>query len=190
MGTRHLIAVYKDGKHRIAQYGQWDGYPAGQGKTVLEFLNDASAVHMLRDYKLRDDQGVRFLTEDEIEKINAEKNPISHRPQLSRNMGADILHLAASVDNLVLVDSIEFAADSLFCEWAYVIDFDTNVFEVYKGFNTSGSATGRFKDFPVEAGSEYQPVTLIKSYPLHALPTLEQLIADCDPEEVEEEEIA
>lgn len=182
MGTRHLIAVYKDGKHRIAQYGQWDGYPSGQGKTVLEFLKDEGAVWQLKTYRLRDDEGVRFLTDAEIEKINLEKNPIAQRPQLSRNMGADILHLAAKVDNLALVDSLSFAADSLFCEWAYVIDFDTNVFEVYRGFNQK-PAIGRFANMPVEEGSEYQPVTLIKTYRLDDLPSYEQFIADCDPED-------
>lgn len=184
MGTRHLIAVYQGGTHKIAQYGQWDGYPSDQGKNILAFLQDASKVHMLRDYRLKN---CRFLTQAEIDKINLEKNPIESRPQLSRNLGSDILTLAASVDSLSLVDNIEFAADSLFCEWAYVIDFDQNVFEVYKGFNTK-PATGRFADLPTEDGSEYQPVTLIKSYPLDDLPSYEQFIADCDPEDEDAEE--
>ena len=38
MGTRSLIAVKSNEKYKIAQYSQWDGYPDGQGKTVLEFL--------------------------------------------------------------------------------------------------------------------------------------------------------
>ena len=37
MGTRHLIAVMADGKYQVAQYGQWDGYPSGQGVSVLTF---------------------------------------------------------------------------------------------------------------------------------------------------------
>lgn len=40
MGTRHLIAVQIDGKYPVAQYGQWDGYPDGQGLKVLTFLRD------------------------------------------------------------------------------------------------------------------------------------------------------
>ena len=40
MGTRHLIAVQKDGEYKVAQYGQWDGYPEGQGVRVLEFLRN------------------------------------------------------------------------------------------------------------------------------------------------------
>ncbi len=184
MGTRHLIAVYQGGTHKIAQYGQWDGYPSGQGKTVLEFLKDEAAVHMLRDYRLKN---CRFLTPSEIDKINLEKNPIEQRPQLSRNLGADILNLAATVDNLALVDSLDFAADSLFCEWAYVVDFDENVFEVYRGFNQE-PAIGRFANMPVEDGSEYQPVTLIARYALDDLPSYEDFIKDCDPEDEDAEE--
>ena len=182
MGTRHLIAVYQDGKPRIAQYGQWDGYPAGQGKDVLAFLQDQQAVYMLRTYRLKN---CRFLSQNEIDKINKEKNPIEQRPQLSRNMGANILRLAATVDSLALVNSLDFAADGLFCEWAYVISFDTNTLEVYKGFNQDPKKLdGRFKDMTPENG-EYTPVTLIKTYKLDALPTLDQLIADCDPPEDE-----
>ncbi|MHC5949058.1 hypothetical protein ACVXZ3_04645 [Providencia hangzhouensis] len=40
MGTRHLICVAKDGDYKVAQYGQWDGYPSGQGLTLLTFLRD------------------------------------------------------------------------------------------------------------------------------------------------------
>ena len=38
MGTRHLIAAKIDGVYKLAQYGQWDGYPEGQGVAVLDFL--------------------------------------------------------------------------------------------------------------------------------------------------------
>jgi len=38
MGTRNLTMVISGGETKIAQYGQWDGYPRGQGKTCLEFL--------------------------------------------------------------------------------------------------------------------------------------------------------
>ena len=41
METRHLTLVYKNGAFKVAQYGQWDGYPSGQGLTALKFLRSA-----------------------------------------------------------------------------------------------------------------------------------------------------
>ena len=38
MGTRNLTMVISENKTKVAQYGQWDGYPEGQGKTILKFL--------------------------------------------------------------------------------------------------------------------------------------------------------
>ena len=38
MGTRHLTIVAAAGGYPVAQYGQWDGYPSGQGVTALNFL--------------------------------------------------------------------------------------------------------------------------------------------------------
>ena len=42
MGTRHHQTVIdKNGKLRLSQYGQWDGYPKGQGIDILEYLRSA-----------------------------------------------------------------------------------------------------------------------------------------------------
>ena len=42
MGTRNATIVIKDNKTKVAQYGQWDGYPSGQGLTALNFLRQAN----------------------------------------------------------------------------------------------------------------------------------------------------
>jgi len=31
MGTRHLICAKINNEYKLSQYGQWDGYPSGQG---------------------------------------------------------------------------------------------------------------------------------------------------------------
>lgn len=47
MGTRHIIKVRKNGKDWISQYGQWDGYPTGQGIDVMEFVRNESYLTWL-----------------------------------------------------------------------------------------------------------------------------------------------
>ena len=37
MTTRSLTAVKINGEYKIAQYGYYDGYPSGQGVTILKF---------------------------------------------------------------------------------------------------------------------------------------------------------
>jgi hypothetical protein len=38
MGTRNLTMVIQNEETKVAQYGQWDGYPNGQGATIVKFL--------------------------------------------------------------------------------------------------------------------------------------------------------
>lgn len=197
MGTRHLTAVVLDGQFRIAQYGQWDGYPSGQGKTALEFVR--SMDRSTFETKLR---AMRFASKADLEAIDAEvqASPIvdggssllaegGKYQQFSRDRGAKILALVANADpGIQLHDMRAFAADSLFCEWAYVIDLDKNRFEVYQGFNKTPLGEGdRFKcvEKHVQKRSEYQPIRLLKSYDLLALPPLELFLAELEPEEEE-----
>ena len=64
MGTRHLICAISDDEYRIAQYGQWDGYPEGQGAAILEFLK-SPMVEQLRKNLER----CSWITNDEYHKL-------------------------------------------------------------------------------------------------------------------------
>ena len=83
-----------------------------------------------------------------------------------------------SNDNEILLsNNIEFATDSLFCEYGYLIDLKNNLFEIYKGFNNELlSDNERFKY--LETDDEYKPIRLFKSYNLDYLPTNEQFLSD------------
>jgi hypothetical protein len=48
MGTRHLIFVFYQGRYRIAQYGQFDGYVDEQGLKILAFLSEPHNISRLR----------------------------------------------------------------------------------------------------------------------------------------------
>ena len=45
MGTRGLTSVKVNGETKIAQYGQWDHYPSGQGIVALNFLRNFNEEH-------------------------------------------------------------------------------------------------------------------------------------------------
>jgi hypothetical protein len=186
MGTRHLIAVQLDGLYRIAQYGQWDGYPDGQGADILNFLEGLDRERF--EAKLR---AASFYTQTELESesdrfkregINWQRD----YPWLSRDAGADILsHVLNQPAGIKLKNSIDFAGDSLMCEWCYVIDLDANRLEVHKGFNKQPlEHHERFANSPLDH-DEYKQVRLVHWYALDDLPTAEQMGKDCEPREVD-----
>lgn len=200
MGTRNLTMVISDGTTRIAQYGQWDGYPSGQGSTSLKFLHNCDVKKFKEQLErcrfIESSKRKQTELENFFKKIGApngwmtgEQAEQYHKkyPFLTRDNGAEILNLiyeAKGTDNLWLHDSTDFAADSLFCEWAYVIDLDKNTFEVYEGFNTQPLEEGqRFKDLKTEG--EYTPVRMIKSYDINNLPTVDEFIRELEKQEEE-----
>lgn len=60
---------------------------------------------------------------------------------LLRNTQGDLRHYHKGIEHMI--DSQEFLADSLFCEWAYIMNLDDQQFEVYRGFNKNPNARGR-----------------------------------------------
>lgn len=142
MGTRNLTAVIKDTEYKIAQYGQWDGYPEGQGEVVYDFLTGEGNLEKLTAGLDK----VRWANEADFDKMRAsigaskdgwidveQGKMLNERfPELSRDTGAEILELVANAEReIALTDEHEFIKDDLFCEWAYVIDLDTNQLRVY-----------------------------------------------------------
>lgn len=143
MDTRNLILVYYEGAYRIAQYGQWDGYPSGQGVKILAFIADPTRLTALK--KALDNNLAYFPTKEQFERL--EGKPLEEVPSLSRDTAAGILDLVANAAEPVpLVDETEFMADTLFCEWAYVVDLDEEVFEVYSSWeNLQAQESDRFE---------------------------------------------
>lgn len=170
MGTRNLTMVYVNKDYRVAQYGQWDGYPEGQGVTVLSFLHDFNKEAFLKN-----------LSECKILKTDQELEEATPSPSLSRNTAAGILRLIETAPQL-LYSSLDFAGDSLMCEWAYVIDFDRNTFEVYKGFNKNElGPEDRFHNIPISTyvpqdSLPYQQVKLVVAWDLDSLPTQDEFL--------------
>ena len=160
MGTRNLTAVIVNGEHKIAQYGQWDGYPEGAGKEIFYFLKKIIKGNKIDVFKEKISE-CRFITQKELDakyeslgidistgfiKIEDSRKFAEHYPQLDRNMGCSVLEYVFENGGCELMDSYKFIEDTLFCEWSYIIDFDKECLEVYGGFGPKYIASERFID--------------------------------------------
>jgi hypothetical protein len=148
MGTRNLTMVINhEGETKIAQYGQWDGYPSGQGVKILEFLQNPELIERLKSNlsKVRFyEAGGRdkdFINEYQNNAPRWSNDPDNRTPQqklwferyISRDIAAEILvNIANSPDDEIIIDdSSSFGRDEISCEWAYVIDFQKNELRVH-----------------------------------------------------------
>ncbi|KAK5096885.1 hypothetical protein LTS08_007375 [Lithohypha guttulata] len=177
MGTRHLILVWYKGKWAIAQYGQYDGYPTCQGRDIIDFITN-------NDFGPR--RGDPNSDQAEVTKASASETPPKDNiaalklaldnnmvkcpddeqldaaePSFSRTISAGVLSSIAYAKNQVsIVREVEFVTDYLFCEWAYVIDLDKNVFEIYSDKESKDEKPGRFDDLKDVKSTPYRPAML------------------------------
>lgn len=163
MGTRNLSLCKLDGEYRIAQYGQWDGYPKGQGVTILEFCRDKDKLAILKSLLLQNK--VRYYTDEEAKAMN-DLLMVKSKSALrmfdlfnSRDVCGKIFDNIVSnykeFNLILLTDDSDFLENGIYCEWAYCINFDDNTLEVYCNGNN-----------------------LIKTFSLDDLPTDEKFIDD------------
>ena len=165
MGTRHLIQVIVDGKVKIAQYGQWDGYPTGQGKGIAEFLHTAD-LDAFADAARQ----THFISDEENRAIKEEYAPgadgwfskdqadrlAKDYPELVRDTGSDILGLVLN-GKRGLQDNSDFIDDTLYCEWAYIINLDTREVTVIFGYpKRYPPRVYPFAEFTVEAMAQLE----------------------------------
>lgn len=191
MGTRNLTLVQLNNEIKVAQYGQWDGYPEGNGRVVYDFIQYCN----LEKFKEKLLNNTRMISKDEVSKcwIECGADPDSKwvelpvvnafnekYPSLGRDCGADILKLILTSDNEVLLQNdLDFAKDSLFCEWAYLLNLDTNELEVYSGFVKEPlDKDERFYFDGYCDKNGYYPIKMIKKYKFDELPVFDVFVKD------------
>lgn len=154
MGTRNLVEVIYKGKLIVSQYGQWDGYPTGQGKRIAEFihkemkdkkaflsyLEKVEEANDLDYSRIKEEMSMFFkdMREDGYLTLEQSNWFDKNYPELSRNTGAGILEVIQDKQGELKVRlDPEFKEDTLFCEYNYIIDFDKETVSVngHKGFH-------------------------------------------------------
>jgi len=203
MGTRGVIGFYKHGKGKIT-YNHFDSYPTELGKNILDEIKKFSIEQMNNIFG-----GIKLI-EDE-DKKPTKKEISEHEQFINTHVGGPIdnekvktyyqlLHglqgtlkpyLSRKVK--LMIDSEGFLKESLFCEWGYVINLDTEKLEIWQGFKESPQ-DNRYKETKEELKKEsdwwnkerpnakwkkeYYNCALIKEYPLKKLPTEKRFLND------------
>jgi hypothetical protein len=129
MGTRNLTLVKLNNRIKVAQYGQWDGYPCGQGATIAEFIQKKMNLKKLKT-AIRNCSFASKSTEKKIDRKYHRTGKLN--PEFSRDTGAEILEMIQDKGVRRLVNCAKFGNDGLFCEWAYLVNLDKKEVEVHR----------------------------------------------------------
>ena len=123
MGTRHLQTVItKEGETKIRQYGQWDGYPSGQGIDILKYLRSGDL-----DKYHENLCKIPLITKKQGKTVDRDPQWAINYPYLSRDCGARI-HKMIEDGIVKFVDFISVLEAHKWCEGFYTIDFQKGVF--------------------------------------------------------------
>jgi hypothetical protein len=123
MGTRHYQTVIdKEGNLKIAQYGQWDGYPSGQGVEILDYLREAN----LEKYQ-ENLSKIHEITDEEANMVDNDDDWTKKWPWLSRDCGSHI-HQMIEDGHVPFVSLMDKEEANKWCEGFYCIDFNKNTF--------------------------------------------------------------
>lgn len=171
MGTRGAWGFRINGIDKVT-YNHHDSYPSGLGKDVLAFVKETSTDELKTiAEKIRLVKESGKPTEADIKKYKALANlGVSEQSYddwcclLRNSQGEPELYRDDDLD--IMIDSHKFLLDSLFCEYAYIINIDDQTFEFYTGYNKT-KGTGRYdsKQPPKEPhqNDDYWGVRLVKS---------------------------
>ena len=170
MGTRGLYGFRKNATDKTT-YNHFDSYPSGLGSDVLKFIRNHSNAMMNEFYDriiMVDEQGKP--TAEEIERCIANKAvnlSVSNQSYddwycLLRNVQGD-LEALCQWEFPYMTDCSDFIKDSLFCEYAYIINLDNNMLEFYQGFQSKPQEGNRYG---MEESRGYYPCKLVAEIPL------------------------
>lgn len=107
MGTRHLVAAVIDDAFKIAQYGQFDGDPAGQGAAIYDFIRNRD-IDSFKP-KLRQ---LRWMNDEDARTVAAKPDWLSVYPQFARDAGACVLDLVMDSPEPLLIDRLFHDGDN------------------------------------------------------------------------------
>lgn len=157
MSTRGLYGIRKDGVDKCT-YNHSDSYPSWLGRKVLEFCANTTVENLEKFFnKIELVEESSKPTEEQIKKcVEAgyynglvSTKSVDDWYCLLRNLQGNFDEYQDLIDNdesktIFMTDGIDFIQDSLFCEYAYIINIDDKTLEFYKGFQKTPQIDNRY----------------------------------------------
>lgn len=170
MGTRGCYGFRKNGIDKLT-YNHFDSYPDGLGETMVEFCKETSIAEMRKIFDriilIREDSKP---TSKQIEECIAyyDGNVSEQRPEdwycLLRDAQGNPDAYKAGLN--YMINNNDFIKDSLFCEYAYIINLDEECLEFYIGFQKTPCEDNRYG---TESEDNYYPCKLVAEFGLGAI---------------------
>lgn len=170
MSTRGLYGIRKNGVDKCT-YNHSDSYPSWLGRKVLEFCANNTIENLEKFFnkiELVDESSKP--TEEQIKKcVEAgyyngvvSTKSVDDWYCLLRNLQGNFDEYQNLIDDeaktIFMTDCISFIKDSLFCEYAYIINLDDEVLEFYEGFQKEAQKGNRYGETEEDG---YYPCKLV-----------------------------
>ncbi len=176
MGTRGAMGFRLQGVDTLT-YNHFDSYPEGLGADMVTFVRANGGdipdlrekVGALRVVDMNDTPDAELVAkarELDLMDLGVGNQSETDMYCVLRKAQGDLgAYLAVGV----IPDGSEFIRDSLFCEYAYIVNLDDETLEFYRGFNQDPNAPGRYaaaqrdREF---SGDDYFGVQLVGTLPI------------------------
>lgn len=139
MATRGSVGIRYKQTDKVG-YNHFDSYPTGLGEQLLLYLKGNTQQNLLKTYN-----------------------------EIQTNGKQDVWDWEKHEINIRFQNYEKFLRNSLFCEFAYIINLDTEKLQFYVGFNKDKEGLGRYAKYTVDETKKYYGVVLKNEIPLKEL---------------------
>jgi hypothetical protein len=185
MGTRGTTGIIINNIPKLT-FNNFDSYPSGLGNSVIEFIKFVNKEENGWEILKKNADKVVELDGNELDSSKEEDRIIIEKYKKYADLGVsnkryeDLYCLFRKIQGIEWLYEIfkgelehyvfnnNFIKDSLYCEYAYIINLDTMKLEFYDGFQKKPQKGNRFGEI---AEKEYFPCRLVSVFNLNGIST-------------------
>ena len=190
MGTRGSYGFRKNGVDKLT-YNHYDSYPSGLGSDVVKFCMNHDVkemkdifdnIFLVNESDTPTENQINQCIENGFSDFNVSTGKKTDWYCLLRNCQGNLECLANVEPNsyAYMINNNDFIKDSLWCEYAYIINLDDEVLEFYEGFQEKPQEGNRYG---TEEKRGYYPCKLSLTIPLSEIDDKDKIVKMMEPDE-------